>query len=41
MLARAAKNSSSRTAPLAESIDSASAPPVADVLAAFSTKHVS
>jgi hypothetical protein len=41
MTARAAKSSSSRTKGLAGSIDSASAPPVADVLEAFSTKHVS
>jgi len=41
MTARAAKNSSSRTKGLAQSIDSTSSPPVADVLAAFSTKHVS
>jgi hypothetical protein len=41
MIARAAKSSSSRTKALAESIDSASSPPTADVMAAFSTKHVS
>lgn len=41
MIARVSHNVFNRTKGLAESIDSASTPSTADVLEAFSTKHVS